>query len=159
MPPEHVWQPTATPPVLHPAAVHVWWATLAPPTAHRTALAALLSPDEQQRAARFVFPQHQQHFTVARGLLRLLIGRYLSTSPAALRFTYSSHGKPALLQTDPALPDLRLMCRIRTGRHCMPSAWGARWASTWNRSAPMLPTWNWQSCFFAPAEAAALHPP
>lgn len=78
--------------------VHVWRACLAQPEARVEALSRLLSAEERERAARFVFPKHRAHFTVARGVLRQLLGRYLGTSPAALSFAYGTHGKPALTE-------------------------------------------------------------
>lgn len=55
-----------------------------------------LSPDEQQRAARFVFERDRHHFVVCRGLLRQTVGRLLDRDPAAIRFVYGPHGKPEL---------------------------------------------------------------
>lgn len=56
----------------------------------------LLAADERQRAERFFFEEDRTHFVVARGLLRVLLGRYLHQDPQDLRFTYGPHGKPAL---------------------------------------------------------------
>ena len=55
-----------------------------------------LTTDECQRAERYVFEKDRTHFAVARGLLRVLLGRYLRQEPQHLRFTYGPHGKPAL---------------------------------------------------------------
>ena len=55
-----------------------------------------LTADECQRAERYVFEKDRTHFVVARGLLRVLLGRYLRQDPQHLRFTYGPHGKPAL---------------------------------------------------------------
>ena len=57
---------------------------------------ALLSPDERDRAQRFHFPLHRRRYTIRRGMLRLLLGRYLHQDPASISFSYGSHGKPAL---------------------------------------------------------------
>ena len=59
-------------------------------------LRALLSPDEQQRAARFVFREDRRRYIVARARLRQLLGERLGAAPRALEFIYSEHGKPAL---------------------------------------------------------------
>jgi 4'-phosphopantetheinyl transferase len=48
------------------------------------------------RAGRYYFARDRNHFTVARGLLRLILGGYLDSDPAALHFVYGTHGKPAL---------------------------------------------------------------
>jgi 4'-phosphopantetheinyl transferase len=55
-----------------------------------------LTADECQRAERYIFAKDRAHFVVARGLLRVLLGRYLGQEPQHLRFTYGRHGKPAL---------------------------------------------------------------
>src|SRR5262249_58019127 len=49
-----------------------------------------------QRAARFHFPRDRRRFTVARGVLREILSRYLGVPSAALKFRYSAYGKPAL---------------------------------------------------------------
>ena len=76
--------------------VDVWRADLdlRPPELYR--LQKTLSPDELERAARFHFPNDQQHFIVARGVLRDILARYLGRSPAELHFSYASFGKPSL---------------------------------------------------------------
>jgi 4'-phosphopantetheinyl transferase len=56
----------------------------------------MLSADEQTRAERFYFPRDQQRFIIARGLLRVILSRYLGMEPGDLRFCYNPHGKPAL---------------------------------------------------------------
>lgn len=59
-------------------------------------LALTLSPDEQQRAARFRFERHRRRFTAARGALRAILGAALGLPPAAVALVYGEHGKPAL---------------------------------------------------------------
>jgi 4'-phosphopantetheinyl transferase len=65
-------------------------------------LKELLDADERERAARFVFQRHRDHFAVGRARLRLVLGRYLGADPAALRFSYGFAGKPEL--TPPCFP-------------------------------------------------------
>jgi len=76
--------------------VHVWRAGLDLPTAQLERLHRVLSPDEQEKAARFHFEKDRQHFTAARGFLRMILGRYLGSDPGELRFSYNSYGKPSL---------------------------------------------------------------
>jgi len=76
--------------------VHVWRAALESPTVNVQRLKNVLSEDERDRAERFYFPKDRDHFTVARGVLRVLLARYLDTDPNQLRFSYGSHGKPTL---------------------------------------------------------------
>ncbi|MBW4552055.1 MAG: 4'-phosphopantetheinyl transferase superfamily protein [Aphanocapsa sp. GSE-SYN-MK-11-07L] len=85
------------------AEVHLWRASLLP---EQTAeFWCLLSQDEQQRAEKFRQPKAQQWFIAARGILRLLLSRYLNCPPQALAFTYGAHGKPMLQRS---FNDLRL---------------------------------------------------
>ena len=74
--------------------VDVWTASLEPPASLDVHLH--LSPDERERAARFVFPRDRNHFAAGRAFLRLLLGQYLGIEPGALRFSYGPNGKPAL---------------------------------------------------------------
>lgn len=78
---------------LQPGEVHVWRLVLDAPV---EPYLELLQPDELARANRFYFEKDRKHFTVARGFLRLLLGRYLQTDPALLMFSYGAYGKPSL---------------------------------------------------------------
>jgi 4'-phosphopantetheinyl transferase len=60
-----------------------------------------LSEDEQRRAHRFHFAEDRRRFTVARGVLRALLARYLGNNPATLQFVYNIHGKPRLPENHP----------------------------------------------------------
>jgi 4'-phosphopantetheinyl transferase len=82
-------------PTLPSDEVHVWRACLRQP-ASGPALVRTLSADEQARAGRFHFVRDRDRFVAARGLLRMILGRYLGRDPAQLRFRYGPHGKPAL---------------------------------------------------------------
>ncbi len=57
-----------------------------------------LSADERARAAKFYFDKDREHFIVARGLLRTILGRYLDREPENLSFRYGPQGKPALAE-------------------------------------------------------------
>lgn len=76
--------------------VHVWRVSLVQPPASLERLARTLSDDERDRAARFYFERDRAAFTVARGALRTLAGRYLARPPEALAFGYRARGKPYL---------------------------------------------------------------
>jgi 4'-phosphopantetheinyl transferase len=82
-------------PPLADGAVDVWRADLA--TAD-DALAALLAPDEAERAAGFVREQDGWRWARARGILRSLLGGYLELDPRALRLATGEHGKPELVE-------------------------------------------------------------
>ena len=73
--------------------VHVWRLELGQP--HERFL-ELLDTDELSRANRFHFEKDRKHFVVARGFLRVLLGRYLKRDPKQLKFNYGAYGKPQL---------------------------------------------------------------
>ncbi|MBI2824768.1 MAG: 4'-phosphopantetheinyl transferase superfamily protein [Planctomycetia bacterium] len=62
----------------------------------RGRLAALLSADEQARAARFHFHRDRDRYIVARATLRRLLGEYTGVAPDQLILRYGPHGKPEL---------------------------------------------------------------
>lgn len=76
--------------------VHVWRASLDLPASRVRGLQQTLAADERARAERFYFQKDREHFIVARGVLRDILGRYLDMQPGQLRFCYSPNGKPAL---------------------------------------------------------------
>jgi 4'-phosphopantetheinyl transferase len=78
------------------ADVHVWAAPLNEGWATVVDSNALLSAEERLRAERFHFERHRRRFIIGRGLLRSLLGHYLSTKPGKLIFGYGPQGKPAL---------------------------------------------------------------
>ena len=77
--------------------VHVWRAGLDQLSSKTHDYRLTLAADEQARADRFYFQKDRDHFIVARGVLRAILGRYLNKTPRSLVFDYNSHGKPALV--------------------------------------------------------------
>jgi 4'-phosphopantetheinyl transferase len=76
--------------------VHVWRANLDQTPSQIQSFRHNLATDEQARAERFHFERDREHFIVARGVLRAILGGYLKRAPEGLSFCYGSHGKPAL---------------------------------------------------------------
>jgi 4'-phosphopantetheinyl transferase len=93
-------------PCLYPDQVHVWRAVPAlTPTQYQEHW-QVLAPDERERAQRFCFAHDREAFVMARGVLRILLGRYLAVAPQELAFCYGPQGKPALMPSTHSL-DLR----------------------------------------------------
>lgn len=88
------WAVASALPSLLPAEIQVWRIDLEQPAPVEEQLAALLTPDEQARAARFASSSLRRRYQVARGALRWLLGNYLGRKPADLRLGYGPHGKP-----------------------------------------------------------------
>ena len=57
---------------------------------------AVLEDEERRRAERYRFVDDQRRSIVARGTLRMLLGRRLGRDPRDLRFVVGQQGKPAL---------------------------------------------------------------
>ena len=93
---DDLWPAPQQPVKLTTGEVHVWRRKLDETPANVTRLLATLADDEKSRAERFHFQRDRDRFVVSRGTLRSILGCYLDMAPAALRFSYSDHGKPAL---------------------------------------------------------------
>ncbi len=96
---QHPWQFAAPNITLSDDEVHVWRASLEAPASELQNLRKILADDEVRRADRFRFPKDRHHYTVARAVLRILLGRYLNLNPEEIRFEYNAYGKPDLDST------------------------------------------------------------
>ena len=92
------WETPPTQLILPRNAVHVWRASLHVSASCLRTLEGTLTADERDRAERFYFQKHREHFIAGRGLLRNILSRYLDKVPDQLRFCYNSYGKPALTE-------------------------------------------------------------
>ncbi|HVZ39813.1 MAG TPA: 4'-phosphopantetheinyl transferase superfamily protein [Candidatus Kapabacteria bacterium] len=111
-----------TPPELTAGHVHVWSIPLAVSPKELMSLRHILQPDERERAARFLRDRDRAHFVAARGMLREVLGAYLGSNPANVRFCYGAYGKPELAPEHES--DLRFnlshsgelaLCAVTTG--------------------------------------------
>jgi len=78
--------------------LHIWRVALEVRSESLTRHSTVLSADELARADRYVFARDRQHFIVARATLRLLLGKYLCTSPSSMHFEVGPYGKPFLIE-------------------------------------------------------------
>lgn len=92
---------------LGPDDLHVWFADLDVSGDGLEHLECTLSVDERDRANRFCFDALRRRFVAARGLLRVLLGRYLREDPSRLEFHYGNRGKPTLTSMPHGGVDLR----------------------------------------------------
>jgi len=93
---EKSWLDPPASPTLAADEVHVWRIALNRPPRDVQEIQNLLASEEISRADRFHFEKDRQRFVVVRGLLRVILGRYLGLRPGQLHFIYSDYGKPAL---------------------------------------------------------------
>ena len=90
-----LWYPAPERFTLNGDEVHVWNAALDQSPSLVGTLFSILTPDEQDRAAKYYFREDRDRYIVARGVLRTIMGGYLDMSPEQLRFCYGPFGKPA----------------------------------------------------------------
>lgn len=76
--------------------MQVWSAYISDFETRSRELENLLSKEEVCRAGRFCFQKDRLGFVVAHGILRNLLGRYLSIWPGLIQFEYDFNGKPIL---------------------------------------------------------------
>jgi 4'-phosphopantetheinyl transferase len=85
----------------------------------------LLSEDERERMARFVFEKDRHAFLLTRALVRTMLSRYAAIAPAEWQFITNAHGRPEILDRPSGVPDLRfnishtdglIACAVTIGR-------------------------------------------
>lgn len=108
-------------------AVHVDLLNTANPDAlaNLDAYRTLLSHDEHERMARFVFDKDRRAFLLTRALVRTMLSRYAAIAPADWRFIPNVHGRPEILDRPAGVADLRfnishtdglIACAVTVGR-------------------------------------------
>jgi len=90
--------PPAVP--LGATSVHVWRILLR--VGDPAALLPFLSPDETERAGRFIFERDANAFIVAHAMLRRILADYLGVVPQSLAFVTGPFGKPAISDSSDA---------------------------------------------------------
>ena len=78
------------------AVVHLWIAKLSQWKANWNEMASLLDPIEWKRAERLVIPERRKDFILQRGLLRLILSKYLPQNPEQIKISTNEEGKPFL---------------------------------------------------------------
>ncbi|BBA79124.1 4'-phosphopantetheinyl transferase [cyanobacterium endosymbiont of Rhopalodia gibberula] len=81
---------------LNPFDIHLWKQHLKVSDLEVNRCFAILDQEEKIKAEKFSFKEHQRRFIVARGTLKIILGRYLNIPASTVEFTYSSRGKPRL---------------------------------------------------------------
>jgi 4'-phosphopantetheinyl transferase len=94
--PDCFWPPAPMEPGLLDEQVHLWLAPLNLMVSHMDELRCLLSLNELERSEHFHFTEDFNRFIVTRGMLRIILGRYLKMPPGQLQLSYGFYGKPFL---------------------------------------------------------------
>jgi 4'-phosphopantetheinyl transferase len=90
------WPTTSDNVTLSEGRVDVWAVTLDSGQDCLSECSRLLSEGEISRAERFHFEADKRRYTIARGSLRKLIGRYLKREARSITFQTNEYGKPSL---------------------------------------------------------------
>lgn len=90
------WDSVADVPPLTYGEVHLWWQDLSSGRLDAEYLGTLLNHRERRRVARWQKDRVKREFTAARGLLKVLLSRYLDRPPTELGFRYGRLGKPSI---------------------------------------------------------------
>jgi 4'-phosphopantetheinyl transferase len=98
------WQQLQTPPPLLAKVVHIWCASLRTSSQRLNDSWNLLLEDEKRAADKFISVQARENFIISRGILRLLLSKYLGTAPEKLVFKQGRYGKPYVKQDTEQLP-------------------------------------------------------
>jgi 4'-phosphopantetheinyl transferase len=79
--------------------VHLWTAFLETNQEGMDFYASILSKEEAERASKYVFQRDLTHFILCRGILRELLGYYLSVPEKSIEISSLASGKPALAKS------------------------------------------------------------
>jgi len=106
MDPLTIWAPPSEPLTLRNGEMQIWRVSVDHPPVALGLLSTYLSAEEAARAERFVFPRDKNLFIAGRGMLRVILGRYLGMPPRSLSLQKGHHKKP-FVSTDSGKPPLQ----------------------------------------------------
>lgn len=76
--------------------IHVWYCSISKNESKLPEFEQLLSEDEKKKSIKFKFKKDRNSYIISRGIVRKLLGSYLSIAPAEIKFEYTPYGKPYL---------------------------------------------------------------
>ncbi|MBS0635131.1 MAG: 4'-phosphopantetheinyl transferase superfamily protein [Verrucomicrobia bacterium] len=76
--------------------IDLWKIDLVAHGSKEEALFSLLNEDEKIRAQRFITPLLKSRYTIAQGMLRVLLAHYISIKPEAIEYSFGPYKKPYL---------------------------------------------------------------
>lgn len=91
------WQISSQFLTLNNQEIHIFRANLDLPLAKIQTLKQYLSSDEIKRSDRFKFDIHRNRYIASRGMLRIILTKYLNIAPDQIEFEYSIKGKPRVI--------------------------------------------------------------
>jgi len=91
------WQKSPQFLTLNDQEIHIWRGHLDLPLTNILIFKQYLSSDEIKRSDRFKFDIHRHRYIASRGILRIILSKYLNIDPFEVNFHYSSKGKPQII--------------------------------------------------------------
>jgi len=140
-------------PCLSSSDVHVWFCDLLPYVDAQETLAAILSLEEQARAARFAFDRDRQRFILSHALLRLILSRYIRIDAGQVQFSSGQHGKPSISGAGAAAEGLQFSLSHSGSYALVAVARGRAVGVDLEMRKPGLDVLKLAQRFFAPSES------
>jgi 4'-phosphopantetheinyl transferase len=151
------WQTSPSEITLTACEIHVWQVRLDDfQLPYSRQLQNFLTTDEINRANRFHFEKDRRRFTVSRGILRILLGKYLEIYPDQVSLTVTADGKP-ILADSPVNGALHFNLSHSGAMALFAFSRAARLGIDLEEIRPDVMDNNLADRFFAPGEIAALH--
>jgi 4'-phosphopantetheinyl transferase len=97
---KNVWQIGSQDYLLARDEIHLWCLDMDSISADFEKLSQILSPDEHARARGYRFAADKNHYILTRGILRLLLEKYVHKDAGQIQFRYNQAGKPFLAEPD-----------------------------------------------------------
>lgn len=150
------WPPAPVALSLGEAEAHVWCVRLDTPAATRARLLEMLDDAERRSAEEFHFARDRDRYVVTRGVLRVLLGRYLGRESSRLRFRYGLYQKPALVEEEGPNGSIRFNVAHSAGLALVAVGRGGEVGVDVERIRPDLPIEDLARRTFSPGETATL---
>jgi 4'-phosphopantetheinyl transferase len=77
--------------------IHVWYLDLNLFAHKIDQLQKILCEEELRKAFQFRFEKHQNRFIITRGVLKIILSKYIDIEPEKIEFVYTQKGKPSFV--------------------------------------------------------------
>jgi 4'-phosphopantetheinyl transferase len=134
--------------------VHIWTIPLDTLVDESLLARSVLSPDELERADRYIHERDRMRYAACRAALRRILGTLLDADPTAIAFSYSRFGKPGL--REPSGEPLHFNVAHSHNVAMIAVRWNGPVGIDVERMRPDFATDEIARRFFAPCEYAAL---
>lgn len=150
------WPPAPLNPPLAEGRVELLLASLDVDPARMAGLSGALSEEERKRAGLFKLERDRDRFRAARGVLRLMLSRYLGARPEDIKLSRGERGKPRLADDSSGGLDIRFSLSRSDDAALYAFALGREVGVDLERVRPYQGAEAIVREFFSPREAARL---